>query len=124
MLPNLTTTRNVIKLVLASLLLYLVIFLSPIERVTSIVYKNWPTEQVPHLHCHSVLTTMTNGHWIDLRHRANRKELDKLEYFLHSARQQHFLPYDLQRPDRRCGESKVHSYFSFPHTSKSLLCFL
>ncbi|GFR93448.1 hypothetical protein ElyMa_004378500 [Elysia marginata] len=71
--------------------------------MVNFVLRDRPVLQLPHPQCHSVLTKMTKGHWIDLRHRADRKEMDRIEYFLHNAREQHFLPYDLQRPDRNCG---------------------
>ncbi|GFO39942.1 hypothetical protein PoB_006644700 [Plakobranchus ocellatus] len=98
-----STSRNLVKLVIICLVLCLVTLLSPIERVAKIAYLSWPTEQLPRSKCKSVLATMTVGRWVDWKHRSHNKQREQLEYFLHSARQQHFLPYDLQRSDKSCG---------------------
>ena len=54
------------------------------------------------LQCGDVLTDMLQGDWHRQDH-VHEDDMDELKLFLHTSRSQHFLPYELQREDAKCG---------------------
>ncbi|XP_059140387.1 uncharacterized protein LOC131928389 [Physella acuta] len=51
--------------------------------------------------CENVLRDMLDGRWEKKAH--SQQELEEINKFLHISRSHHFLPYSLQREDKRCG---------------------